>query len=205
MPLEIWFTFVAASAALLAVPGPVVMLLFGYTLGYGRSVSWAAVPGVILGDFTAMTISLLGAGAVLSASASLFFAMKICGAAYLVWLGINIWRSDAKPVLVEKSSGNQNRKTVFKQAFIVTALNPKDIVFFVAFLPQFIDPSRVALPQFITIEVTFLIMVAISTSLWIMFASSLSKTFKSKKSLKRVNQVGGGCLVGAGAITAFLG
>ena len=203
MSLEIWLAFVAASAALLAVPGPVVMLLFSYTLGQGRSVSWAAVPGVVLGDFAAMTVSLLGAGAVLSASATLFTVMKIGGAAYLIWLGIRIWRTDAKPVEIAATARKRSRITVFRQAFVVTALNPKDIVFFVAFLPQFIDPAAAALPQIVTIEVTFLVMVLISNALWILLCGSLRDGLKNPVTLKFVNRLGAGFLISAGGLTAI--
>ena len=70
------------------------MLVVSYALGRGRSSAWATVPGVKLGDFTAMTVSLLGAGAVIAASATLFTVLKLCGAAYLIWLGIQLWRAD---------------------------------------------------------------------------------------------------------------
>ncbi|MBO6785197.1 MAG: LysE family translocator, partial [Alphaproteobacteria bacterium] len=95
MSLELWLAFTAASAVLLAIPGPTVMLVVSYALGRGRASAWATVPGVTLGDFTAMTVSLFGAGAVLAASADLFTALKLAGAAYLVWLGIRLWRAPA--------------------------------------------------------------------------------------------------------------
>ena len=93
MSLELWLAFALASSALLAVPGPTVMIVVSYALGRGRSSAWATVPAVALGDLTAMTISLLGAGAILAASATLFTVVKIVGAVYLVWLGIQLWRS----------------------------------------------------------------------------------------------------------------
>ena len=92
MSFELWMTFALASAALLTIPGPTVLLVVSYALGGGRRTGWATVPGVTLGDFTAMTVSLLGAGAILAASATLFTVMKLAGAAYLVWLGIQLWR-----------------------------------------------------------------------------------------------------------------
>ena len=82
MSIELWLAFVLASAALLAIPGPTVMLVASYALGRGRRTGWATVPGVTLGDFTAMTVSLLGAGAIVAASATLFTALKFAGAAY---------------------------------------------------------------------------------------------------------------------------
>lgn len=167
MEIEIWLAFVAASAALLMVPGPVVMLLFAQTLAHGRSVSWAAIPGVILGDFVAMSVSLLGAGALLASSTTLFMLLKICGAIYLVWLGINIWRTGLKPLNIRKTASPRSRWIMFRQAFIITALNPKDIVFFVAFLPQFINQAQPSLIQITILEATFLLMVLVSTSAWV--------------------------------------
>ena len=94
MSLELWIAFTLTSSALLAIPGPTVMVVVSYALAKGRSSAWATVPGVTLGDFTAMTVSVLGAGAILAASAALFTALKFFGAAYLIWLGIQLWRSD---------------------------------------------------------------------------------------------------------------
>ena len=109
MSLELWIAFTLASAALLAVPGPTVLLVVSYALGRGRSSAVATVPGVTLGDFTAMTLSLLGAGAILAASATLFTAMKLLGAAYLFWLGIQLWRAggglDALSRMPSKTDG----------------------------------------------------------------------------------------------------
>lgn len=203
MSLELWFALVAASAALLIVPGPVVMLLFSQTLAHGRSVSSAAIPGVVLGDFFAMTISLAGAGALLAASATLFTVLKIGGAAYLIWLGISLWRTGLKPVEIAQDKRTRNRWAIFRQAFLVTALNPKDIVFFVAFLPQFIDPTRPAMVQLVSIEVTFLTLVVLSTSMWIFIGSRLTTGLQSPKALSILNKFGAGSLIGAGALTAF--
>ena len=203
MDFHLWLAFVGASIALLAIPGPVVMLLLGYVLGYGRGAAAAAVPGVILGDFTAMTLSLLGAGAVLSASATLFTALKIAGAAYLVWLGIRLWRREADPLTAGKPTAGHSRKRAFRDAFVVTALNPKDIVFFVAFLPQFISPAEPILPQIVVIEATFLGLVLVCNVTWILLGSSLSRALRTPRHLRTANRVGAGWLVGAGALTAF--
>ncbi len=202
MALELWFALVAASIALLMVPGPVVMLLFSQTLSNGRTSCWAAIPGVVLGDFFAMTVSLAGAGAVLAASATLFTILKLFGAAYLIWLGISLWR--AAPKAMETKAGNavQSKWKIFRQAFIVTALNPKDIVFFVAFLPQFVDPTRPAFAQLVTIEATFLVLVAISTCSWIFVGSQLRNGLKNPAALSVLNKLGAGSLIGAGAVTA---
>ena len=97
MPLETWIAFALASAALLAIPGPTVMLVVSYTLGKGRASGMATIPGISLGNFAAMTISLLGAGAIFATSAALFTVLEFAGATYLTWLGVKLWCSEPSP------------------------------------------------------------------------------------------------------------
>jgi len=202
MSLEVWISFVIASSALLAVPGPTVMLVVCYALGYGKKSGWATVPGVALGDFTALTASLIGAGAILATSATLFTILKLLGAAYLIWLGIRLWR--ARPELgdVLEVTGKKSQTNMFWHVYIVTALNPKSIVFFVAFLPQFIDPVLPSLQQFVILETTFLVLAAANVAIWAVLAGKMNARFSQPKILKRVNQTGGGFLIGAGLLTA---
>src|ERR1700761_8256261 len=101
MTVELWLAFVAASSILLVIPGPTVLLVVSYALGQGWRTALPMAIGVALGDFTAMTLSMLGLGALLAASGMVFTALKWLGAAYLVWLGIKLWRAggtlDAQP------------------------------------------------------------------------------------------------------------
>src|SRR5689334_22740796 len=90
---ENWAAFALASLALLLIPGPTILLVIGQSLGAGRRNALPLVAGVAAGDLTAMTLSLAGLGAVLAASALLFTMLKWAGAAYLVWLGIRLWRA----------------------------------------------------------------------------------------------------------------
>ena len=199
MSIDLWIAFVAASAALLAIPGPTVTVVVGHALAGGPRAAWATVPGVVLGDFTAMTASLLGAGAVLAASATLFTALKIAGAVYLVWLGVTLWRT--RPTLAQAEIPAVPRRAVFWNCYVVTALNPKDIVFFVAFVPQFIDPSQPALAQFVIIEVTFLSMVAANIALWSLAAGTMRTRLARPGRITLMNRIGGGCLIGAGLLS----
>src|SRR5881275_2860049 len=93
MTVETWLAFTAASAILLVIPGPTVLLVVSYALGQGWRTALPMAVGVALGDFTAMSLSLLGVGALLAASATIFTALKWIGAAYLVWLGVRLWRA----------------------------------------------------------------------------------------------------------------
>ena len=173
MSLELWLAFALASAVLLAIPGPTVMLVVSYAIGSGRCSGWATVPGVALGDLTAMTVSLLGAGAVLAASAALFTALKLAGAAYLVWLGIGLWRSAPAPAALERGTRPRRAGAMFWLAYAVTALNPKSIVFFIAFVPQFVTAGATPLPQFALLEATFVTLAAVNAALWALLAGGL--------------------------------
>ena len=199
-----WTAFALASAALLAIPGPTVMLAVSYALGRGARTAWATVPGVTLGDFTAMSVSLAGAGAVLAASAELFTVLKLAGAAYLVWLGIGLWRADA--VLAEppatRAPGDMRRMAW--QAYVVTALNPKSIVFFVAFVPQFMDPARAFLPQAAVLVGTFCALAAVNILLWALAAGEMRRRLARPAVLRALTRTGGGLLVCAGLLTALM-
>ncbi|MES5097059.1 LysE family translocator [Agrobacterium sp. BA1120] len=203
MPIENWLAFVAASAVMLAIPGPTILLVISYALGHGRKASSATVAGVALGDFTAMTASMLGLGALLATSAALFTVLKWVGAAYLIYLGIKLWRT---PVggegAQEEASGKERPLRIFLHTYIVTALNPKSIIFFVAFLPQFLTPSLPFWPQVMIFEVTFLVLATCNAALYGLLASAARNTIRKPNVQLIVNRTGGSLLIGAGLLTA---
>jgi len=207
MPLDVWLAFALASAVPLAIPGPTVMIVVSYALGRGRASGFATVPGVVLGDATAMTISLAGAGALLAASATLFTLLKLAGAAYLVWLGVSMWRAGAGKLELAAETGLTDRRAdwrrMFWRTYVVTALNPKSIVFFVAFVPQFIDPGASASAQFAILEATFLTLAAVNVALWAMLAGEMRARFESPLRRRLLSRIGGGMLIGAGGLTAL--
>ncbi|MCG8490322.1 MAG: LysE family translocator [Sneathiellales bacterium] len=204
MSVELWLSFAVASLVLLSIPGPTVLLVVSYALSGGKKTAFATVPGVTLGDFTAMTISLAGAGAVLAASATLFTVMKVAGALYLIWLGIGMWRDGGGLSDPVAESSGKSYRSMFLNSFVVTALNPKGIVFFVAFVPQFINPAEPVFIQFAILEATFLAFAAINIVIWVMLAGSLRSQFKRPGAMKLVKRLGGSCLMGAGALTALV-
>lgn len=203
MLLATWFAFLVASIVLLLIPGPTVLLVVSYALTQGRKVAVAMAAGVALGDFTAMTLSLAGLGALLLASASLFTVLKWIGAAYLIYLGIRLWR--AKPVLPEAVEAAPRTRGIFVHAFAVTALNPKSIAFFVAFVPQFIDHARPLLPQFAIMEATFVILATLNALAYALAADKLRTRIRKPGVLTWMNRAGATCLVGMGAATAAIG
>ncbi|MBN9021952.1 MAG: LysE family translocator, partial [Rhizobiales bacterium] len=151
--------------------------------------------------FTAMTLSLAGLGALLLASATLFTVLKWVGAAYLVYLGIRLWRSEPS---LPSTEGTPERpaRGIFGHAFVVTALNPKSIAFFVAFVPQFIDKSAPLLPQLVVMEATFVTLAGLNALVFALAADQLRTRIRRPSVLRWMNRAGAGCLVGMGVATA---
>ncbi|MBK1662562.1 LysE family translocator [Paracraurococcus ruber] len=209
MALETWTAFALASLALLLIPGPTILLVIGQSLGAGRQGSrWRGawrdalplVGGVALGDLTAMSLSLAGLGALLAASATLFTLLKWAGAAYLVYLGIRLWRAPADA----GAAPPPGPRRACRDAYVVTALNPKSIAFFVAFAPQFLDPARPFLPQAALLVATFVGLAALNAMAYALLAGRLSGAVARPAVRRGLNRLGGAMLVGAGLATAAM-
>jgi threonine/homoserine/homoserine lactone efflux protein len=197
MSLEIWLAFTAATIVLLLIPGPTVLLVVSYALGRGFRTAFPMALGVALGDFTAMTLSLLGVGALLAASATVFTAVKWVGAAYLIWLGLKLWRAGGT-LHAEPRTDAASAWRMLGHAWLVTTLNPKAITFFVAFLPQFLNPHENFLPQMIVFETTFVVLAFINAFGYALVASRARMLVKSPRAIRTINRIGGTCLIGAG-------
>lgn len=205
MPLDLWLTFVAASIALLLIPGPTVLLVLSYALSKGRSVALASAAGVALGDLVAMTASLVGLGALVMASASLFMVLKWVGAAYLIWLGVKLLRSAPSEGLNTTTAGRDvTARSVFAHTAAVTALNPKSIAFFIAFVPQFLTPDAALLPQFTILIATFVGLAALNALAYALLADRLRRTIAQPSVITRLTRTGGVALIGMGLATAIL-
>ena len=202
MPFNLWLAFAAASTALLLIPGPTVLLVLSYALSKGRSVAVASAAGVALGDFVAMTASLLGLGALVLASATAFTMLKWVGAVYLIWLGIMLIRSAPTEGLTPPRDVTANG--VFGHAAAVTALNPKSIAFFIAFVPQFIQPQAPLLPQFAILITTFVTLAALNALAYALLADRLRRIIGKPSVLAWITRAGGATLIGMGLLTATL-
>lgn len=200
MSFETWIAFALAAAAMLAVPGPTILLVIGQSLGTGRRNAFPLVAGVALGDLSAMTLSLAGLGALLATSATAFAALKWAGAAYLVWLGVRLWRAPVGPA----AAPPLDARNALRQAFVVTALNPKGIAFFVAFVPQFLDPSLPVAPQAALLVATFVGLAALNAAVYAALAGRVSGAVSRPGVRRWLNRAGGTVLVGAGAATAAM-
>lgn len=199
MTLPLYLAFIAAAAFLLLIPGPTVLLVVGYGLSEGRKSVWALVTGVALGDAVALACSVAGLGAVLAASAAAFTILKYIGAVYLLYLGISMIRS-GNAVAPKLTSSSPRKK--FAHAFAVTAANPKCILFFVAFLPQFVSHDAPAGPQLLLLGITFVLLSALNVSLYSYLSGSAGARIQNPRFLRRLRGIGGGVMIGAGLLTA---
>ncbi len=204
MTLEIWLAYVLASTVLLLIPGPTILLIVSYALAEGRRAAWGTVAGATLGDIVAVTLSCIGLGALLAASAELFTVLKWLGAAYLIYLGIKMIRSRPRIDLQDGAAARLPQRAMFLHAFLVTTLNPKSIVFFVAFLPQFIAPSAPAAPQLALLGGTFVGLAVVICALYAILAGSLREAVSRPSLLTAINRAGGGILIGAGLMMALV-
>jgi len=203
MPIETYLAFILASAVLCVIPGPTVLVVVSYALAQGRRSAWSTVIGVSLGNVVAITLCFLGLGAVLWTSATAFSALKWIGAAYLVCLGIRQWRSPPEGFGDESVPGRSARR-VLLHVFLVTALNPKGIVFYLAYLPQFVQPQAPLLPQLVLLGGTFIVLAALNAGGYAMLAGRLRAALVRPGAGRALNRIGGGLLIGAGASTALL-
>ena len=197
MTVHVWLAFAATAAILVLIPGPTVLLVVSYALGQGWRAALPTAIGVALGDFTAMTLSMLGVGALLAASGQVFTVLKWIGAAYLVWLGIKLWRAggslDAQP-----RTDRASKLKMLGHAWLVTSLNPKSITFFVAFLPQFLDPHADFFRQLVVLEATFLVLCFSNVFGYAVIATRARGMIRNPRAIGVFNKVGGSLLIGAG-------
>lgn len=204
MSLDAFLPFLVATLILLATPGPTILMVVTYALARGRAVAIAVVAGVVLGDLLAMTGTLIGLGIILATSALAFTMMKWAGAIYLVWMG---WRmiSSADHALdhVDHVSMRSDWQA-FRDSLIVTLLNPKSIGFFVAFVPQFVDPSRPAVPQFTIMTATFVTLGGLNALAYALLAGQLRQHIRNARAMALLRRLGGGVLILLAIMTTTL-
>lgn len=210
--IETLIAFIAASTVLLVIPGPTIVMVVSQTIAYGRQAALASVAGVALGDLVAASLSILGVGTLLAVSATIFTAIKWLGAGYLIFIGWSMWRTRVAapdaiagsaalpgPETHAHSGAPASRSKLFRHAFLVTVLNPKGIVFFMAFVPQFIDHRQPFAPQAGIFVAVFVALGIVNAYAYVLAASSARAFLRRPAILGRVTKAGGLFLMGAGA------
>jgi len=201
--------FAIASLLFIQVPGPSLLFTIGRALTVGRRDALLSVVGNALGLLAQVVLVAAGLGAVVAASATAFTLLKLAGAAYVVHLGIRaiVHRADARRALeaagLGAGSAREHGLASVRTGFVVGATNPKSIVFFVAFLPQFIDGGAPAAPQLVLLGLLFGVMAVCSDACWALAAGRAREWFARKpKRLDSLGAAGGAMMVGLGITLA---
>ncbi|HEY0628053.1 MAG TPA: LysE family translocator [Sphingomicrobium sp.] len=203
MDWQLWTAFALASLVVAIVPGPGVASIVGFAFSSGRTTALASVLGMAVGNVTAMTISLAGAGAVLASSALAFTVLKWIGAAYLIVIGLwALWKSGSA---LESATPAEaiSPKVAFVSNVAVGTFHPKTIIFFVAFATQFISPNGGYWAQAAILIATFTV-IAAATDTTYALAASRTSTLLRGNGRKWFERAGGCALIGAGVATAAI-
>ena len=198
--------FILASVVLLVTPGPAVLYILARSVDQGRRAGLVSVCAIETGNLVHVLAATLGLSALLLSSAVAFTIVKYLGAAYLVYLGLRKIFS-RRTVQATGNSQPQSLHRIFTQGVMVAALNPKTALFFVAFLPQFVDPSQgtIAL-QMLVLGCLFVMMAVISDSLYALLAGSVGQWLKSSLAAVRAERyLAGSVYIGLGVTAALTG
>jgi len=202
MAIDTWLAFAAASAVLLVIPGPTILTVISYSVTHGRSAAIPLIVAVALGDSTALALSLVGLGSLLATSALAFTIVKWLGGAYLIYLGVRMLRAGVAAAAETTSSAPAtSRWKLFANTYAVTATNPKGIIFFMAFLPQFVDPHADVARQMWILAVTFVVLAIVNATLYTVFAGYAASLLASDRARRWFNFGGGSLLSAAGFFT----
>ena len=197
MELHVYIAFIIATAIMIALPGPSVLLTVAHSISFGWQRGIVTVAGATMGIAVQLMVATIGLASLLNGAATAFEWLRWGGAAYLVYLGVKQWRSANEPPEVDTSS--ISRTNLFVQGLVVTVFNPKSLVFIAAFLPQFINADRPTGLQLACIVPTFLLITFSVTSVWAVAAGKVSYFFRSQRALRSVSRTAGGLMVLAGA------
>jgi threonine/homoserine/homoserine lactone efflux protein len=198
VPFELWIAFVATSAVILIIPGPTILTVVSYSLAHGRQAYFPILVAVALGDSTAIILSLLGLGALLATSAALFAVIKLVGGLYLIYLGIKLLGARVTPSDVTNVTPMLSGWQLLARMYPVAFLNPKGIVFYVAFFPQFISPNANVPGQLSLLALTFIALGVVNVTFYSLFAASSRRMLSTPKARRGFNILGGSLLSTAG-------
>jgi len=208
VPPENLLAFTLAALVLIVIPGPSVLFTIGRALALGRIGGLLSVLGNALGLLPVIGLVALGVGGIVAQSIVLFTIVKVAGAAYLIYLGVQAIRHRYRTA--EAASAGIAPRSAWRQlgeGFVVGITNPKTIAFFVAVLPQFVDLSAGAVPlQMIQLGLVFFVIALISDGLWALAAAGARTWFgRSPQRIARLSATGGGLMIGLGGILLFTG
>jgi threonine/homoserine/homoserine lactone efflux protein len=199
------WVFSLATLILVAMPGPGVLYLVGRTLDQGRRAGVASMLGIESGELVHVVAAAVGLSALLATSATALDVVRYAGAAYLIVLGIRRWRAGAEPEApVEPQRASARR--IFAQGLVVQVLNPKVAIFFLAYLPQFLDPSAPVAPQVLLLGGVYLAIAMASDGVYVVLASLAARRLRHSTAAQRgMARASAATYVGLGLFAALSG
>jgi threonine/homoserine/homoserine lactone efflux protein len=199
--------FSLAALAILAVPGPAVVYIVTRSIHQGRGAGLASVLGIHVGTLVHLAFATVGLSAILVSSATAFTIVKLMGALYLIVIGIRTLLGRADEADTDPQRPPRRRRRDFAEGVVVNVLNPKTALFFLAFLPQFVDPDGgQAWQQILVLGLTFMLLGLVTDSMWALAAGSAGETLRKSRRWAQVQRyVSGTVFVGLGVVTALTG
>ena len=201
MSLALWLGFLLAAILIAVTPGPGAVLSMSTSMRYGYWSALTAILGLQAAILVHLAIVAIGFGALLAASETGFSVVKFIGAAYLIWLGVQKWQSPPLPVDAETLS--IRRRGLFLQGLLVNLTNPKAIIFIGALVPQFIDPGRSQVEQYLLIAATLCLTDIVVMSAYALAAGRLGSWLHDPKAIRLQNRAFGGLFISAGTLLAL--
>jgi threonine/homoserine/homoserine lactone efflux protein len=202
MSLQLYFAFVAACVALALLPGPIVTLVIGNGLRYGTRAALTNIAGAQAGLAIVIGIVAVGLTSLMATMGYWFDWVRLAGAAYLVWLGVRLIRSPVVGLDADAAPPPPPRGGFFLQGVVVLLSNPKVLVFFGAFIPQFMDMSRDHVSQVALLGVTFMVIAGMTDAMYALLAGR-ARLFFSARRTRLVSRISGGCMIGGGVWLAL--
>jgi len=198
MNLHLFIAYCFAVLILVLMPGPVVTLVVANSLSHGSRSGLATVAGASIGNAILLGATAVGLVAFFALLSEIFEVVRWAGAAYLIWLGIKAWRAHGGQELVMAPAMQRSSRAVFLQGFLIAITNPKAIVFYIAFLPQFIDSHLPARPQLLAMIGTMIVMALLSDSAYALLAGRARGWFTSRGRRRLQGRITGTLLIGIG-------
>jgi len=182
MEPQVFVSFVLATALMIALPGPSVLLTIAHSLSFGWRRALITVTGATLGIGVQLLVAVIGIGGLIRFVAATFDLLRWAGAAYLVYVGVKVWMG-AKELAALGNAGDAKPNGLLMQGLVITIFNPKSLLFIAAFLPQFIDGQRPVAAQFLIIVPVFLLITFVVTSSWAIVAGLINKLVRRSGTL----------------------
>lgn len=209
MTLSTYLLYVAAVALLIATPGPTMLMCMTNAVNHGPRRAMTSVAGSVTAVLVVMALSAMGLGALLAASETAFTTAKFIGAAYLIWLGIKTFRSDASALMAVDGDARgvgtrgSSGRSFYLQGLLVGASNPKAVLFFAAFFPQFLNPAAPMAPQFAILALTFMAFEFTVLTTCALSVSRLAPLLRHSGPVRWVNRICGGLFTLMGGLLLF--